>query len=170
MPASFSCQRSPFRFDLLPTRNVSAPGGAQHRFGADAATPACPRQANKKPGVERRACPSFRFGCLLPWQPPERMCSKLVLLQIPGVRNQPHLLVSGRARFVRGLPRKSGRRQHRESIATSCISSSLRNVFLIFKTCGIHRMLWKAKLVLCLPRTSHSHRWDGIWPSVIPLP
>ena len=84
--------------------------------------------AIKKPGVERRACPSFRLGWLLVAQPPERMCSKLVL-QVPGVRNQPHLVVSGRARFVRGLPCKSGLRQHQESIATSCISSSLRIPF-----------------------------------------
>jgi hypothetical protein len=122
MPASFSCQRSLFR-STASDRNISAPGGAQHRFGADTAN------SNKKPGVERRACPSFRLGWLLVAQSPERMCSKLVLFQVPGIRNQPHLVVSGRARFVRGLPCKSGLRQHPGSIAPSCISSSLKDPF-----------------------------------------
>jgi hypothetical protein len=38
-------------------RNISAPGGAQHRFGADVAN-------NKKPGVERRASPSTAWVTL----------------------------------------------------------------------------------------------------------
>jgi hypothetical protein len=40
-----------FRSAVLD-RNVSAPGGARNRFGAEAAE-------NKKPGVERRADPSL---------------------------------------------------------------------------------------------------------------
>jgi hypothetical protein len=71
-------------FSRFPALGISAPGGAQCRFGA---ATAC---TNKKPGVERRACPSTRLGRFLPAQPPERICSKLVCL-IPGVRNQPHL-------------------------------------------------------------------------------
>ena len=139
MPASFSCQRPMFR-SAVSDRNISAPGGAQYRFGADTAN------NNKKPGVERRACPSFRLGCLLVAQPPERMCSKLVLVQKPGVRNQPHLVISERARFVRGLPCKSGLRQHPESISASGISSSVRSIFFGVRVCGIHQALWKSIL------------------------
>jgi hypothetical protein len=51
MPASISFQRSSFR-SSTSDRNVSAPGGARLQFGAEAA-------GNKKPGVERRATPSF---------------------------------------------------------------------------------------------------------------
>jgi hypothetical protein len=40
-------------------RNISAPGGAQHRFGADAANNIA---NNKKPGVERRASPSITWA------------------------------------------------------------------------------------------------------------
>jgi hypothetical protein len=36
MPASFSCQTSLFR-PTVSERNISAPGGAQYRFGADTA-------------------------------------------------------------------------------------------------------------------------------------
>jgi len=100
MPASFSCQRS---FPDSVALGISAPGGAQHRFGAD---PAC---TNKKPGVERRACPSFVWGGCLVAHPPERISSRLVVKR-PGVRNQPHLMISEKARFVRELSPQSGLR------------------------------------------------------------
>jgi len=68
------------------------------------------------------------LGPRLVARPPERICSKLVV-QVPGVRNQPHLVLSGQARSVRGLPAKSGLRQHQGSIANPCVSSSARNLF-----------------------------------------
>ena len=114
MPTSFNCQR--------PFPESRAIGNLRSRRSAAAFWSR--RCENKKPGVERRACPSIRFGRVLVAQPPERKCSKLVL-QKPGVRNQPHLEVSRRARSVRGLPDKSGLHQHQESIAVSCISSSV---------------------------------------------
>jgi len=43
-------------------RNVSAPGGARNRFGAETAKK--PKQ-NKKPGDERRANPSISSGVFL---------------------------------------------------------------------------------------------------------
>jgi len=99
------CQLLSVVKELVPftasDRNVSAPGGAPQRFGA-AATIQKALQI-KKPGVERRACPSIRFGCCLPAQPPGRICSKLVVL-VPGVRNQPHLYLVRQTRSVRRIP------------------------------------------------------------------
>jgi hypothetical protein len=68
------------------------------------------------------------LGPRLVAQPPERICSKLVLL-VPGVCNQPHLILSRRARSVRGLPGVSGLHQHPESISNFRISSSAGNLF-----------------------------------------
>ena len=71
------------------------------------------------------------LGPRLVAQPPERICSKLVF-QVPGVRNQPHLVLSRQARSVRGLPRGSGLHQHQESIPNFRSSSSASHLFLTF--------------------------------------
>lgn len=57
---SFSCQRS---FPDPVTIGISAPGGAQCRFGAATAINSF---ANKKPGNKRRASPSISCGCFYP--------------------------------------------------------------------------------------------------------
>src|SRR5271156_1372189 len=71
------------------------------------------------------------LGPRLVAQPPERICSKLALL-VPGVCNQPHLLLSRRTRSVRGLPDSSGLHQHQESISNFRISSSASHLFFTF--------------------------------------
>ena len=110
-------------------RNVSAPGGARNRFGAETAKK--PKQ-NKKPGDERRANPSISLG---------RMCSKLDFF-LPGVRNQPHLWMSRQARSVSRLPRESGLHQHQESISKSKVQSScIQDFFMCLSQspCEFHR-------------------------------
>jgi len=81
----------------ISDRNVSAPGGARFRFGAEPAE-------NKKPGNECRANPSFFLG-LFPLAL-ERMYSKLVFV-LPGIRNQSHLMMSRQTRTVRRHERTS---------------------------------------------------------------
>ena len=98
-------------------------------------------RANKKPGDERRASPSYSCGRSYP-APPERMCSKLDFF-LPGIRNQPHLWMSRQTRFVRTIPGKSEVRRHQGSIAKKKISSSICNNYFGEMNCGIRRFLWK---------------------------
>jgi hypothetical protein len=72
----------------FPIGTSPLPAEREIGFGAEVAS-------NKKPGNEHRACPSYSCGRVLPQQPPERICSKLVLCQ-PGACNQLHLWLSGR--------------------------------------------------------------------------
>jgi hypothetical protein len=112
MPTSFDCQRS------FPTYGIgiSAPGGAQHGLEPVLRT-------TKNPATSAGHVRSTALGRVLPAQPPKRICSMLVL-QKPGVGNQPHLGLSQQARSVRGLPDKSGLHQRPKSIALFRISSS----------------------------------------------
>ena len=133
MPTSFSCQRSSFR-STVSDRNVSAPGGARNRFGADAAKPT--RNQIKNPATSAgRIRPSLG-----------RMCSKLDFL-LPGVRNQHHLWMSRQARSVSRLPLESGLHQHQKSIAVSKIpSSSIQDSFTCpsQSICEFYRPRWKS--------------------------
>ena len=95
---------------------LSAPGGAQHGLEPTLRT-------TKNPATSAGHVRPTALGRVLLAQPPKRICSKLVL-QKPGVRNQPHLGISRQARSVRGLPDKSGLHQHQQSIALSCTASS----------------------------------------------
>src|SRR5208282_6083537 len=88
------------------------------------------------------------LGPRLVAQPPERICSKLVLL-VPGVCNQPHLMLSRRTRSVRGLPDSSGLHQHQESISNFRISSSASHLFFTFS------FLWISPTAVEIP----SCRW-----------
>ncbi len=83
MPTSFSCQRP---FPIQPPSESPLPA----ERSADLEPALRILHSNKKPGDERRACTSTRFGRVLAERPPGRICSKLVVL-VPGARNQPHL-------------------------------------------------------------------------------
>jgi hypothetical protein len=142
MPTSFSCQRSLFR-STVADRSISAPGGAQHRFGADVANNVVANIAatNKKPGVERRASPSIAWAT--PWERPlGRHCSNLDCF-LPGVRNQPHLWMRRQTRFVRRNPNESEVHRHQESISIFGISSSINELFLQ-RSMWISQPLWKS--------------------------
>src|SRR5271155_4433421 len=91
------------------------------------------------------------LGPRLVAQPPERICSKLVS-QVPGVCNQPHLLLSRRTRSVRGLPDSSGLHQHQESISNFRISSSASHLFFTFS------FLWISPPSVEIP--------SRLWPAV----
>jgi len=87
MPTSFSCQRSSFR-PSTTDRNVSAPSGAQCRFGAGPAIENL--GATKNPASSAgQVRPSRR-----PLPRPLGRHSSLLDVYLPGVRNQPHLYVS----------------------------------------------------------------------------
>ena len=120
MPTSFNCQRSYVPLTVADW-NISAPGGAQQGLEPMLRT-------TKNPASSAGHVRPSAMGCVLLAQPPRRICSKLVLQQ-PGVCNQPHLELSRQARSVRGLPDESGLHQHQESIAVSCMSSSIHNKY-----------------------------------------
>jgi len=106
----------------ISDRNVSAPGGAQHLFGADAAS-------NKKPGVERRACPSIRLGRVYSRSLPNGYARSSLFRNPVFVTNRTSYRV-GRPGPSEDSPTGAGLHQHPESIANSCISSSDCNLFL----------------------------------------
>jgi hypothetical protein len=82
-------------------RNVSAPGGAHWRFGAATAIQHALKIKNPASSAGRvRPFP----GPLSP-RPLGRICSMLDCF-LPGVRNQPHLWMRRRTRYVRRIPGK----------------------------------------------------------------
>jgi len=104
----------PFR-STISDRNVSAPGGALNRFGANSAS-------NKKPGVERRASPSIPRGI---WSDPLDGLARSSISFYPVFVTNLTSSFSRQARSVSRLPDKSGHRQHQESIPRFFHSSSL---------------------------------------------
>jgi len=101
------------------------------------------RTDNKKPGDERRANPFIVSDAL--YARTERMCSKLVLL-LPGIRNQPHLLGRRQTRSVSRQPGESGHYQHQRSIAIFLYSSSTHPKNLFNGFVKIHRVVEITKL------------------------
>jgi len=99
-------------------RNVSAPGGAQCRFGANPAITSEQQKTRRRAPGESVLLPSRYIRATL-----ERMCSKLDFV-LPGIRNQPHLWMSRQARSVSRLPPESGLHQLQSSITQSKFPSS----------------------------------------------
>jgi hypothetical protein len=123
-------------------RNVSAPGGARFRLGAEGAR-------NKKPGVERRASPSFSWAAH-GGRPLGRNGSKLDIF-LPGIRNQPHLEICMRRTQTRPSDDSSTNRRSTD-IKVVYRFLTRRQVFLIYfcrvtgrSACGLRCKLWKSR-------------------------
>lgn len=122
MPASFSCQRS---FPDSTSLGISAPGGAQHRFGADTAS------TNKKPGVERRACPSTLWGRCYSQTLPNGY-ARNSLFKIPAFVTNLTSSSVRRPGSSESYPRNPGFADIKGVYAVPCSSSSGLNVFFTF--------------------------------------
>jgi len=111
-----------------------------------------PRPAERDPGLEPTSReiknPASSAGLirpllqpLEPTQPSGRMCSMLDFF-LPGVRNQPHLMMRRQTRSVSRLPGRRGPYPHQVSIASPRTASSAPESFFgntsvkITKTCA----------------------------------
>jgi hypothetical protein len=136
--------------------NVSAPGGAPLWFGAATANQTL--SCNKKPGIKRRAFPSFSRDRLAALRT-EELEARFVL---PGARDQSHLWSIKTGPAISSLPLLAGVCRHQEIISKSRFPSSpiqLSFIFLSYPACGIHLILWK----LPGPRPQRFRLRQNLW-------
>ena len=121
MPASFNCQRTVAPIIYCRSKRPRFKRGAAPVWSRPAKS-----ANNKKPGVERRANPSFAWAALP--RSLRRMYSKLDC-GLSGARNQSHLCFQKARLGIRTAPEASGHHRLQGSIAKVRVSSSALALF-----------------------------------------